>query len=101
MNEDERIRRAFLRAFAKVRNASPYKTGNLRVFGVSSRSSAGRGFEIYVNVQKAPYMKYTNEPWHKFGPPLRGKENPNEGWWGRAARAAVRSLAIDLKGVIQ
>ena len=94
--EAERIRRAFLRAVAEARKASPYDTGNLRTKGV--KQVVGKEMKIYVDTKIAPYMKYTNEPWSKFKPPLRGKQNPNEGWWGRAAEAAARSLAKDLKG---
>lgn len=101
MTEAERIQRAFLRAVARAKNASPYRTGNLRIFGVSSRVASGRELDIYVNEQKAPYMKYTNEPWSNFKPPLRGKQNPNEGWWGRAARAAAQCLARELGGTLQ
>lgn len=98
MTDAERVQGAFLRAVAEVKRESPYRTGNLRIFGVSSRVANGRELDIYVNEEEAPYMKYTNEPWSKFKPPLRGKKNPNEGWWGRAARAAARSLARDLGG---
>ena len=96
MTEAERIRRAFLLAVAAAKKTSPYDTGNLRLKGVKTIS--GREMKIYVDTNVAPYMKYTNEPWSKFAPPLRGKSNPNEGWWGRAADAAARSLAKELKG---
>ena len=96
MTEAERIRRAFLRAVAEVRRTAPRRTGNLRRFGV--KQIEGKEMKIYVDTTEAPYMKYTNEPWSNFGPPLRGKKNPNEGWWGRAAQVAAHSMARDLKG---
>jgi hypothetical protein len=101
MTEAERIQRAFLRAVAEAKRQSPYRTGNLRIFGMSSRVASARELDIYVNEQKAPYMKYTNEPWSNFKPPLRGKQNPNEGWWGRAARSAAQCLARELGGTLQ
>lgn len=99
MTESERIRRAFLRAVAEAKKTSPYKHGNLRRFGI--KSAENKDFLIYVDTKEAPYMKYTNEPWSNFSPPLRGKQNPNEGWWGRAAEAVAHSLAKDLKGKLQ
>ena len=101
MTDAERVQRAFLRAVAAARNQSPYRTGNLRFLGVSSRVANGRELDIYVDMFEAPYMKYTNEPWSNFKPPLRGKQNPNEGWWGRAARAAAQCLARELGGTLQ
>lgn len=98
MTDADRIQAAFLRAVVAAKKASPYRFGNLRKFGVSSRVNSNRELDIYVDVFEAPYMKYTNEPWSTFKPPLRGKKNPNEGWWGRAALAAARSLARDLGG---
>lgn len=99
MTESERIRRAFLRAVAEAKKTSPYDTGNLRKQGV--KQMIGRELKIYVDTKIAPYMKYTNEPWNNFSPPLKGKQNPNEGWWGRAAEAVAYSMAHDLKGKIQ
>ncbi len=96
MTEAERIRRAFLNAVVAARKESPYDTGNLRLKGV--KTIVGNEMKIYVDANIAPYMKYTNESWNNFAHPLRGKRNPNEGWWGRAAQAAAYSLAKDLKG---
>lgn len=96
MTETERVRRAFLNAVAAAKKESPYDTGNLRLKGV--KSVAGSEMKIYVDTTIAPYMKYTNEPWSNFGPPLRGKENPNEGWWEKAAEEVAYSMAKDLKG---
>lgn len=96
MTEAERIRRSFLRAVAVARKTSPYDTGNLRTKGV--KQIIGGEMKIYVDTNIAPYMKYTNEPWSNFAPPLRGKENPNEGWWEKAAEEVAYSMAKDLKG---
>ena len=101
MTDAEKIQRAFLRAMAEARRVSPYRTGNLRLFGMSSRIANGHELDIYVNEKEAPYMKYTNESWSKFGPPLQGKKNPNEGWWEKVAKTAARSIARDLGGTLQ
>ena len=100
MTESERIRRAFLRAFAVARRHAPFDTGNLRHFGMKSSVVGPNQFNIYVDVREAPYMRYTNDPWTNFGPPLRGHINPNEGWWSRAAQAVAISMARDLGGMI-
>lgn len=101
MTHAENVQNAFLRAVAEAKRTSPYRTGNLRLFAMSSRVASGKELNIYVNTRVAPYMKYTNEPWDRFDKPLKGKKNPNENWWERAATAAARSLARDLGGTLE
>ena len=45
-------------------------------------------------------MKYTNEAWGYFAPPLQGRTNPNEGWWDRAVAEVMDYIARELRGVI-
>ena len=101
MTYADNIQRAILRAVAEAKKKSPYDTGNLRNQGVKYVVHSQGELRIYIDENEAPYMKYTNEPWDRFAPPLRGKKNPNQGWWGKAAEAVARSLARDLGGEIQ
>ena len=101
MTDAEKLKRALLWAFASAKRKSPYKTGNLRHFGMRSSVTNAKEVDIYVDTAVAPYMKYTNEPWNSFGAPLQGKQNPNEGWWEKAAEAAARTLAQYVGGTLQ
>lgn len=53
---------------------------------------------IYVDMNNAPYMPYTNEPWiaHRWG----GKKNPNESWWNKTAEALVYEIADFIGGEV-
>lgn len=101
MTDAEKLRRAFLRAVKEAKRTSPYRTGNLRRIAMKSTVASGGELDIYVDEKEAPYMKYTNEPWDRFSSPLRGKTNPNQGWWKKAADAVARSIARDLGGTLQ
>lgn len=101
MTDADKIQRAFIRAVKEAKKKSPYRTGNLRRVAMKSTVASGSELDIYVETNEAPYMKYTNESWSQFASPLRGKQNPNEGWWERAAQAAAWSIAHDLGGTIQ
>lgn len=112
MTEYQRINAAVLGAIAAAKQMKliPYDTGNLSESIKVERE--GNTFAIYVNVGnedtrrghaegEAPYMKYTNEPWSNFAPPLRGKENPNEGWWERYADFVAHKIAELLGGTLK
>ena len=76
-----------------LRSQTPYRSGNLRTHGVTMRRVANNVWEIYIDVDQAPYMKYTNENWNQFRPPLQGKKNPNEGWWNRVCEEVMDRMA--------
>lgn len=97
---DKTIDNAVLATFLYIRNRTPIDTGNLRfnALQMNVRKTLAR---IYVDEKIAPYMKYTNENWNNFRPPLYGKQNPNEGWWDRTAEDAVHLLATLLGGTVQ
>lgn len=110
MTEYERIRDAAIAAQAAIIHAAPEKTGNLKR-SIKIRFEPYR-IIIYVDVGngdtraeradgEAPYMKYTEESWDKFKPPLRGKENPHEGWFKAAVNTAANRMAELLGGVIR
>lgn len=73
-----------------LRNAAPYKTGNLR-YNAIKIEFVGDTCRLYVDEKIAPYMKYTNEPW------ANGK-NPNEEWFDRAAQKIAQHIAQRTKG---
>lgn len=106
MSDYDKIRAACRAALASIKKAAPIDTGNLRQ---SIKIIYGRGeIRIYVSGSDgdprkkadgmAPYMKYTNEPWGNFAPPLRGKKNPNEGWFDRSVHDAASKMASMLGG---
>ena len=88
----------FYDAVALVRRFAPRDTGNLAdkalkcEWQTDRRDNWQRKFVIWVDTSgstrrrtpgKAPYMPFVNEPWiSKF---WGGRQNPNEGWWNRAA----------------
>ena len=76
-----------------LRNAAPYKTGNLR-YNAIKIELIGNVCRLYVDEEIAPYMKYTNEPW------TNGKKNPNEGWFDKAAEKIMRHIADKMGGEI-
>ena len=109
MTEYERIKSAVLDAVSDLKEHAPYDTGNLKASVKVERLA--NTFVIYVDIGnedtrakrakgEAPYMKYTNEPWSTFNPPLYGRQNPNEGWWDRSAERFAFIVAEKLKGVL-
>ena len=110
MTELERIHTAALAGVIALKGAAPRDTGNL-VQSIKTRNLPGK-IIIYVDVgngnpQKgkatgeAPYMKYTNESWSAFKPPLRGKKNPNEGWFDNAILGVATAIASALGGTVK
>ena len=101
--EDEQvfisISNAILLAFVRMQGRTPIDTGNLR-YNALQMSILQDKTEIFIDEKIAPYMKYTNENWNNFRPPLYGRQNPNEGWWDRAAHDAVYVLANMLGGTV-
>jgi len=87
---------------AYFRKRSPYDTGNLSKNGIQCDYLGNGKWEIWVDddwgTGIAPYMKYTNENWNEFAPPLKGKINPNEGWWDEACEHAIEMFCTALKG---
>lgn len=79
-------------AFSYVKGFAPVDTANLKNFAVKVEIAQDEA-HLYVDERIAPYMKYTNEPWYNFAPPLFGKTNPNEGWFDRAVVGAFIYMA--------
>lgn len=88
-----------------LRSLAPIKTGNLRYNAIKIEWTNANEFKLYVDESIAPYMPYTNEVWEhkliKMGNFLPGQvvermrtwDNPNEGWFDRAARAIAEFIA--------
>ena len=76
----------------------PKDTGNMRDTATKFEAISSTEFKIYIDAKEAPYVVYTNEPWKS--PFWRGKENPNEGWFQKAAERFAQMLAAALGGTI-
>ena len=95
-----------------IKQMAPIKTGNLRYNAIRVDTPDDKTFVIYVDENIAPYMKYTNEEWHrkiiKMGNFVPGEvvermstwKNPNEGWFDRAARTVALYVASKTGGEI-
>ena len=110
MTEYERIQKAVLAGVVALKSAAPKDTGNLAQ-SIKTRMLPNKML-IYVDVGngdarkgyargEAPYMKYTNESWSNFKPPLRGKKNPNERWFDDAVKDVALAIASALGGTLK
>lgn len=75
------IENALRLAFDELVMVAPRDTGNLFRNALKLERVEEGVWRLYVDQDVAPYMKYTNENWNEFAPPLKGKKNPNESWW--------------------
>lgn len=76
--------------------------GNLRYNATDMMRINESTWEIYVSGDGehgiAPYAPFTNEPW--LSPRWGGKQNPNEGWFGRFVEFVANDIAKTLGGVV-
>lgn len=79
-----------------LRKHSPYKTGNLRHNAIKIEFPDANTCRIYVELEIAPYMPFTNEKWIN-----RSGDNPNEGWFDEAVQEIVQYLANKLHGELK
>lgn len=105
LNAKSKLESAIIWALYNTINInSPIDTGNLRYNGIKFERVSENEWRIYVDADSpnsiAFYMKYTNEDWNNFAPPLYGKTNPNKGWWNAEAENFLRMLADILQGKI-
>jgi hypothetical protein len=77
----------------RLRRAS---TGNLRFNATIIEQSGADEITIYIDQSLAPYAVYTNEPW--ISPKWKGKKNPNENWFEKAAEKYASELARMIGG---
>lgn len=100
-------------ALEMLKARAPFLTGNLRYNAIRIEWKNENCFELYVDEQIAPYMRYTNEPWEhkqiKRGNFVKGGttetmrtwDNPNEGWFDRAAKEIAAYIAEKMGGTIK
>ncbi len=84
-----------------ITRAQHKSTGNLAFNATKFNYLGNNVWEIIVDENIAPYMKYTNESWSNFKPPLQGKQNPNEGWFERMAADLAEIVRRNLGGRIE
>lgn len=104
-NEKSKIEAAIIWAlYNTIKINSPIDTGNLRYNGIKFERVSENEWRIFVDADTptsiAFYMKYTNEDWNNFAPPLYGKTNPNAHWWNAEAENFLRMLTDILQGKI-
>lgn len=96
---NERLFAACIEVVEELRQAVfiPWRTGNMATNSLRYKIE-GNVFHVYMDLDIAPYVPYTNEPW--TSPVWHGKINPNEGWWNDFADIFVRRLAQKIRGEI-
>lgn len=72
-------------------NRQKGSTGNMAFNASNVRYPNATTAIIYVDENIAPYVPYTNEAW--ISPFWKGKKNPNEGWFERAAELVATTVA--------
>ena len=82
------------RALQKIKLAAPFKTGNLRYNAIKLESRAPGVVAILIDMDIAPYMPYTTEPW--ISDKWKGKNNPNEKWWDNVCEEVIQGFASEL-----
>lgn len=89
----------FVNEFVKeLRKEAPYDKGNLSKNAIKF-TFKGNEAEIYVDLDVAFYMIYTNEPW--ISPRWNGKKNPNEAWWNKKVVYILEKLAKKHRGRVE
>lgn len=77
-------------ALKKMREVSPYDTGNLRDNGIWLVRTGKNEYTVSIGAPTAPYAVYTNEVW--VSPRWNGKPNPNEHWIDTGVQMVVREI---------
>lgn len=87
-----------MRSHAPINKQKNTNRGNLRYLSIRMERVNDEAYEIYVSVDIAPYVYYTNEKW--ISPKWRGKKNPNEGWVEAAIDEILQMIAKETGGEI-
>ena len=82
-----------------TRLVAPKDTWNLANNGVTLEYVDDRHINVYVNLNIAFYMIYTNEPW--LSPKWNGKQNPNEGWWNECGEEIIPNIIEQVFGGVR
>lgn len=96
-NQD--VHYAITRSVSAFKAKVPIRTGNMRN-NATKLLPVGLGlYWLYIDKNVAPYFPYVNGPW--VSPQWGGKENPNEGFFMKAAIAFAEELARRLNGKME
>lgn len=95
----QQIENALFRTLIWFKARTPQDTKNLKRHGVKLERIGVGVWRLYVDLEEAPYMPYTNEPW--ISPKWNGKQNPNEKWWNNTVEEFMRRVARELGGKIK
>ena len=97
---NEHLFRQFVNEFVEeLRALAPRDKGTLADYGITFHFEGVDRAVIEVDLDKAPYMPFTNEPW--ISPKWKGRKNPNEAWWQRRIDEIVRKLVRKYKGELK
>lgn len=105
---DSEFRATCLAAFAEFVKLVPnsktrYKkggsTGNMALNAAKIMFPTPDTCRIYIDESIAPYIPYTNEPW--VAARWKGKKNPNEGWFERAADYIAKYISKKANGEVK
>lgn len=99
MLSNAQFKRVCKEILKKIKEETPYDTGNLSINGIRAEFPSPDVCRIYVDETIAPYMPYTNEPW--LSPYWEGKKNPNEGWWQGLMPTVCNMIAQALEGEVK
>lgn len=85
--------------YKRLQELAPYRTGNLALNSIKLEYVSPNEALVYVDVNIAPYMPYTNEPWVSLR--WNGHKNPNEKWFDRAIATIAKECAKKWKGKVK
>lgn len=74
-------------------------TGNMALNAAKIEFPSPDMCRIFIDPKIAPYVPYTNEPW--VAERWKGKKNPNEGWFERAADYIANYVAKKVNGEVK
>lgn len=83
------------KGYVIMKDAAPYKKGNLRDHGIELVQTGMNEYTISIGAPNAPYAVYTNEVW--VAPSWHDKKNPNEHWIDNAVEDVV-DMICDITG---
>lgn len=99
MSIEQKIVTALSQQLGTIQNMTPKDTGNL-AYNATKFESLGQGrYRIYVDEKIAPYFVFVENPW--ISSKWKGKQNPNEGYFEKAAISVANNIAIAIGGKIE
>lgn len=81
-------------AFIRTHPDTPYDTGNLKLNALQMRKVGAYNYEIFIEIDIAPYQRYLNERDTVGGTPHR---NRHQHWWEKM-RVNVAEYLLGLVG---